>query len=151
MSGKKKGKAALAAKEPFLPLVRALAEAYQAFERFDTGLLREHGLTGAQADVVFTLGNTEGMTLTELGRRTLITKGTLTGVVDRLEGKGLVGREDHHSDRRCFLVRLTPKGDDLFQRVFPSHVAHYKERFRGFGETEMREAKRLLDRLAAIF
>jgi DNA-binding MarR family transcriptional regulator len=70
--------------------MRELARAYQAFERFDAAGIREHGLTPPQADVIFTLGNTEGMTFKDLGEKTLITKGALTGVVDRLEAKGLV-------------------------------------------------------------
>ena len=48
--------------------------------------------TVAQANVIFTLGNTDGMTCKDIGDWTHITKGTLTGVIDRLELKGLVER-----------------------------------------------------------
>jgi MarR family 2-MHQ and catechol resistance regulon transcriptional repressor len=49
-------------------------------------------LTPSQFDIIATLGNTPGMTLQGIGEKTLITKGTLTGVVDRLQEKGLVDR-----------------------------------------------------------
>lgn len=117
-----------AAKEPFLELVRELAMTYQAFTALDARLLRCHELTPPQADVIFTLGNTPGMTFGELGERTLITKGTLTGVVDRLEGKELVRREPATHDRRCTLAVLTPAGERLFEDVFPAHIGALKER-----------------------
>ena len=94
-------------KPAFLPLMRELVRCYQAFEQYSAAHIRELGLTPAQFDVIATLGNTEGMTFKELGEKTLITKGTLTGVVDRLVEKGLVTRKDHPCDARCFKVVLT--------------------------------------------
>jgi len=62
--------------------------------------IRSLGLTPPQFDIVATLGNTPGMSPKELGEKTLITKGTLTGVVDRLEDKGLVRPDRLASDGR---------------------------------------------------
>ncbi|QEL64828.1 hypothetical protein OTERR_13520 [Oryzomicrobium terrae] len=109
-------------REPHLSTLAALVRCYQAFEAFSGGHVRSLGLTPPQFDIIATLGNTPGMTFRELGERTLITKGTLTGVVDRLEEKGLVRRVGLESDRRCTRVELTPEGDALFQRVFPAHM-----------------------------
>jgi DNA-binding MarR family transcriptional regulator len=63
-----------------------LAECMQLFEQISTAKVRQFGLTH-QFDIIATLGNTQGMTCKELGEKTLITKGTLTGVLDRLEQK----------------------------------------------------------------
>jgi DNA-binding MarR family transcriptional regulator len=108
----------------FLPTVQALVQCYQAFEAYSAANIRELGLTSPQFDIIATLGNTPGMTATELGEKTLITKGTLTGVVDRLIDRGWVERVAHDSDRRCQIIRLTPSGEALFARVFPLHMAH---------------------------
>lgn len=108
----------------FLPTVQALAQCYQAFEAYSAAHIRALGLTPPQFDIVATLGNTPGMTATELGEKTLITKGTLTGVVDRLAERGWVERVAHGSDRRCQIIRLTAAGEALFARVFPAHLAH---------------------------
>jgi len=110
--------------DPFLPTVQALAQCYQAFEAYSAADIRAMGLTPPQFDVIATLGNTPGMTATELGEKTLITKGTLTGVVDRLAERGWVERVAHDSDRRCQIVRLTQAGETLFARAFPKHMAH---------------------------
>ena len=104
----------------FIPIVRELARAYQEFESFSASHIRTLDLTPSQFDIVATLGNTEGMSFKELGEKTLITKGTLTGVVDRLEAKSLVRRVASTSDGRSQTVQLTRKGETLFARIFPS-------------------------------
>src|SRR3990167_4750071 len=88
----------------FLPLLRELASTYQAFEVYSAVHIRSLDLTPPQFDIVATLGNTPGMPLKELGEKTLITKGTLTGVVDRLADKGLVRRTASLSDGRSPIV-----------------------------------------------
>jgi DNA-binding MarR family transcriptional regulator len=135
------------AKERFLRSLRLLAEAYQAFERLSGRHVRELGLTPAQFDIVATLGNTPGMPFRELGERTLITKGTLTGVVDRLEARGLVERVASDVDRRSVTVRLTPAGDREFRRVFEPHIGHCK---RGFAGWSVRDLAALEDQLTRL-
>ncbi len=117
--------------DDFLPTVRALVHCYQTFVVHSESHIRTLGLTPAQFDIVATLGNTPGMTATELGEKTLITKGTLTGVVDRLVDRGWVERVAHESDRRCQIVRLTKAGDKLFNKVFPAHMAFMQMQFAG--------------------
>ena len=113
----------------YLPTIQALVQCYQAFEAYSGAHVRELGLTPPQFDIVATLGNTSGMTATELGEKTLITKGTLTGVVDRLAARGWVERVAHERDGRCQIIRLTAAGEALFDRVFPAHIAHLAARF----------------------
>ena len=113
----------------FLPLLRELATAYQAFEMYSSAHIRSLDLTPAQFDIVATLGNTSGMSPKELGEKTLITKGTLTGVVDRLADKGLVRRSASPSDGRGQIVQLTPQGEALFAAVFPAHLAYMERAF----------------------
>ena len=115
----------------FLPTLQALAQCYQAFEAYSATDIRALGLTPPQFDIIATLGNTPGMTATELGDKTLITKGTLTGVVDRLAERGWVERVAHSSDRRSQIIRLTTSGEALFAQVFPVHMAHLAACFAG--------------------
>jgi DNA-binding MarR family transcriptional regulator len=140
-----------ARREAFIPVMRELAQAYQAFVRFDAERIRPSGLTPPQADVIFTLGNTEGMTFKELGERTLITKGTLTGVVDRLEDKGLVRREPSADDRRCTIAVLTPDGERVFEEVYTRQIGDLKQRFGRLSRRELDETGRVLRRLRELF
>ena len=139
-----------ASKQPFLALVRELVWAYQAFSRLDTDGLRQYKLTQPQADVVFTLGNTEGLTFKEIGELTLITKGTLTGVIDRLEQKALVKRVQGNEDRRCTRVILTKKGDRLFRDIFPKHIAYLKTHFDQLSNNEILTIQRALKKLRLV-
>lgn len=142
-----------ASAEAFLPLMQELAGAYQAFSLFDAEGLRNSGsgLTPSQARVIFTIGGTEGMTCKEIGDITLITKGTLTGVVDRLEEKGLVERWSVEGDGRKTIVALTRRGQRVFEREFPRHVEFLKTRFDKLGAGERREATQLLAKIRGLF
>lgn len=48
-----------------------------------------------------------------------VTKGTLTGVLDTLEGRGYLVRRRHEEDRRLISVALTSEGEGVISRVFP--------------------------------
>ena len=130
-----------------IPVLRELVRCYQAFERVSNAHIRLTGLTPPQFDIVATLGNTPGLTFKELGQRTLITKGTLTGVVDRLEERGLVRRVASDCDGRSTLVRLTPAGEALFERTFVPHLAFLAPAFEALPECGRRELEKRLGQL----
>lgn len=115
--------------DPILKVLRPLVEAYLAFWRTDSRHVRSLKLTPSQFDVIATLGDTDGMTCTELSAATLVTKGTLTGVLDRLEAKGLIRRESVVDDRRSIKINLTDKGDQLYRKTFAAHVAFIRPFF----------------------
>ena len=139
------------AKEPFLAVLRELAQAYHAFSAYSAAHVRQLGLTSAQFDVIATLGNTQGMPLTQLAQKTLITKGTLTGIIDRLEEKGLVRREVPVGDRRSFRAVLTPEGEVLFSRVFPTHIAYLRQAFADVDADDLEQVRRTLRALRDRF
>jgi len=135
----------------FLPTLQALVQCYQAFEAYSAANIRALGLTPPQFDIIATLGNTPGMPATELGEKTLITKGTLTGVVDRLAERGWVERVAHGSDRRSQIIRLTKSGEALFAQVFPAHMAHLAARFEGASDKQHQRWQSALRSLAQVF
>ncbi len=130
-----------------MPLLRELVRCYQAFERHSSRHIRSLGLTPSQFDIIATLGNTEGLSCKELGERTLITKGTLTGVIDRLEARGLLRRHDTAHDRRSFTVALTSAGEREFARIFPAHLQFLRPAFGGLSGADY---ERLEGELAAL-
>lgn len=140
-------------KPEFQPLMQALASAAQSVALYDAAAHRAagHGLTPSQADVLFTLGGTEGLTCSDLTAETLITKGTLTGVIDRLRAKGLVERWEDANDGRRTIIALTKKGDKLFKSAFSAHVEKLDERFSRLSERDRRRATSLLQEIADLF
>jgi len=141
----------VASKPLFLPLVRELACCYQAFESYSSAHIRELGLTPSQFDIIATLGNTPGMTSKMLGEKTLITKGTLTGVVDRLIAKGLVRRTQCEHDGRSQIVQLTKKGETMFASVFPAHVEYFSKLFVDFKADDYARIQAALRELRQVF
>lgn len=140
-----------AARERFLPVMRELVRTYQAFASYDAAGYADVDLTVPQADVIFTLGNTRGLTCKQIGEKTLITKGTLTGILDRLEAKGLIRRVTVAEDRRSTRILLTAAGERLFEREYPRQIAYLKERFRRLDRSELGEIHAALRKLHELF
>ena len=131
-------------RERYLRTLRHLAVCYQAFERCSAAQIRQLGLTPPQFDIIVSLGNTSGMTFKDLGEHALVTKGTLTGIVDRLVDRGLVERREVVSDKRSMLVCLTPAGHACFTRVYATHIAYLKTPFTALSETQLDALDHLL-------
>lgn len=135
----------------FLPALRNLVSAYQAFERYSAPDVKAMGLTTTQFDVIATLGNQPPMTCKELGEKTLVTKGTLTGVLERLEAKGILERKINPEDARSQMIGLTEKGQALFEKVFPAHLQHLAKAFHQLDEQELAVVEKSLQSLNRIF
>ncbi len=138
-------------KDPYLSLLRPLVETYLAFYRTGSRHIESMGLTPSQFDVIAELGDTAGLTCADLSNATLVTKGTLTGVLDRLEKKGMIKREAIVGDRRAIKVQLTAKGDALFRKVFPTHAEFLRPYFQTLSTAEVKHMKSVLMRLRESF
>ena len=103
-------------------------------------LRSEFGLTLPQFDLMAQLyRQTEGLRLSELSRRMMVSNGNLTGLVDRLLADGLVARETDSSDRRAFVVRLTERGTEEFAKVARVHERWIRQMFSGLDESQLAE------------
>lgn len=82
----------------------------------------QFAMTLPQFDVMAALYREEnGMTMTELSRRLMVSNGNVTGIVDRLVAEHCLVRQAPLEDRRSFNVRLTPKGAARFAAVAAAH------------------------------
>jgi len=89
----------------------------------------------------------EGLKMGELSRRMMVTGGNVTGITDQLQQEGLVTREALPTDRRAYLIRLTPDGREAFSRMARAHEAWIEQLFSGLAESDRRALFRLLGRL----
>lgn len=93
----------------------------------------QFGITLPQFDVMAALyRNADGITMTELSRMLLVSNGNVTGIIDRLVTDKLVTRRPAASDRRSFLVHLTPKGKQQFSVVARAHQEWVDRLLSGF-------------------
>ena len=91
------------------------------------------------------------MTCKELGEKTLVTKGTLTGVLERLEAKGLILRQTNAQDARSQLIGLTTSGQSLFEKVFPEHLEYLNGAFKKLSSNELKQLEESLRLLKDAF
>jgi DNA-binding MarR family transcriptional regulator len=84
---------------------RISARAGQEFRRI--------GLSIPQFDLLSSLSEREGVSQQELAERLYVTKGNVSGLIDRLEASGLVERRALPQDRRCHALYLTAEGQRL--------------------------------------
>src|SRR5439155_14830461 len=85
--------------------------------------------------------------VSELGRRIDLTSGAMTTAIDRLEARRLVTRADHATDRRAWVIHLTPEGRALITKVFARHRDAMERAMRGLSKTERATLTDLLKQL----
>lgn len=91
----------------------------------------------------------DGLQMGELSRRMLVTGGNVTGIVDQLEGAGLIVRAEDPADRRAYLVKLTKDGRRLFRQMAVEHESWIVNLFSGVPKREQRVLNESLSHLRA--
>jgi len=81
----------------------------------------------------------------------LVTKGTLTGVLERLESKGILERKLNPEDARSQMIGLTIEGQKLFEKVFPAHLQHLEGAFKKLNIEQLESLRVSLKSIEEIF
>ena len=79
--------------------------------------LRAIGVSIPQCDVLTTLTEQEGVSQQELAKRLYVTKGNISGLIDRLEEAGFVERRSTACDRRQHALYLTKAGREMAEKA----------------------------------
>ncbi len=108
---------------------------------------KEYGLTRPQLRTLEALYHLGPLSLGELGDKLLVTPGTVTYVMDRLEDKGLVCRYRCPDDRRLIRAKLTPKGQALLAEILPGYFDFIEHLSRHLTTEEQETMGTLLKRL----
>ncbi len=86
----------------------------------------------------------EGLTMSALSERLMVSNGNVTGIVKRLIAEGLIDRQISKTDRRSFLVWLSPKGQVLFREMAERHEAWINSLFAGLSPADAAKLMTLL-------
>jgi DNA-binding MarR family transcriptional regulator len=116
----------------------------------DTELRRDAGLGLNDFDVLVQLGVADGSSLrmSELARRTLVSRSGTTRRVEQLEGRGLVARAPADTDRRTVVVCLTGQGVEVLQRAVAVHARGIAEHFvRRLTATDVRAMSEAMEKV----
>jgi DNA-binding MarR family transcriptional regulator len=101
---------------------------------------RQYGVTDAQFNVLIQLQyeKQQGLSQADLGRRLVVNKADMTGIIDRLEKAGLVARENHPKDRRINIIEITRKGRDIVNNLEPGYLTGVKKVMSGMSKNDMK-------------
>jgi DNA-binding MarR family transcriptional regulator len=110
---------------------------------------RDLGLTRSQCQVLAHLARHQGIQQGGLAEILEVEPITLTRLLDRLEGLGLVERRAHASDRRIRLLYLTPRAHPLLNDIFTIGAATRGEALEGVPEAERERLFAILSAMKA--
>lgn len=97
-------------------------KAVHAVETYAQRSIAELEMCGSDFAVLDALLHKGPLPVNELGKKVLLTSGSITVAVDRLESKALVERRASGTDRRAKIVHLTKAGKELIARVYADHA-----------------------------
>lgn len=130
-----------------LKLFVVLSKAYRAIMDQAVKDMKQYDLSPSEfttLEVLYTKGR---IPLQQIGEKILVTSGSITYNIDKLEKKGLLMRVRCEEDRRVIFAEITPAGNELFDRIFPAHAAKIHSLMKTFTVYEKQEAIDLLKRL----
>jgi MarR family 2-MHQ and catechol resistance regulon transcriptional repressor len=118
-------------------------------ERMGNRIAAVLGATQPQWQVLSFLNEAgpNGVSLSDLGANLDVTKGNVTGLIDRMERDGLARRKDDPKDRRVIRAVITPVGRRVLRDIGPVRRELWQRMFSVFSAKEKKELQSLLDRL----
>lgn len=124
-----------------------LMKAYRALSQVDTRSISNSGLGLSDFAVLEILLHKGPLPVNAIGRQIMLTSGSITTAIDRLEKKQLVQRQACPNDRRVTFVALTTGGRTLIRRVFKVHANRMETVFQPLTASERTALATLLKKL----
>ncbi len=126
-------------------LLRTGSDLLTAFET----ILGKHGLSQGRFLTLIVMNRTPNRTInpSTLAEKVGVKRATMTGLLDGLEGKGLIERVAHPEDRRKLGIRLTKKGWQLLDKMLPGYYDHIGKLMAKLSEKERQELELLLGKV----
>ena len=115
-------------------------------------LLRPYGLEVWEFDLLATLrwgGNEDGLTPKELIDVVMVSSGTMTHRLDRLEKSGFVKRVPNPNDRRSIRIQLAKRGIEVVEKSLTAHLASAEQAVSELSQREQQQTARVLKKILA--
>jgi MarR family transcriptional regulator, 2-MHQ and catechol-resistance regulon repressor len=109
--------------------------------------INKSDLNITEFSVLETLYHKGQQTIHQIGNSILISSGSMTYVIDKLEKKDLLKRTDCPNDRRAIFIILTPKGEDLMDKIMPEYQEFINHMFDSLNTEEAGMLIKLLQKI----
>lgn len=125
-----------------------LDKVHKQFKKYKKAYFKARGidLTSDQWIILKRIFENEGINQRELAKIAYKEPASITRMLDILEKKGWVSRQDAPNDRRTYEMFLTPEGTKLVEQLLPMAVEIREQGVRGFSEEEINQFKNFLER-----
>src|SRR5208283_160175 len=124
-----------------------LMKAYRTLSQVDARSIAASGLGISDFAVLEVLLHKGPLPVNAIGRHVMLTSGSITTAIDRLEKKQLVRRKSNPEDRRVTYVALTRAGSTLIRRIFKVHAERLETLFEPLNMTERSSLGTLLKKI----
>jgi DNA-binding MarR family transcriptional regulator len=128
----------------------ALRKIIQAIDLNSRQLVKRLGLTGPQLVILREIAFLGEVTAGEIARAVSLSQATVTGIVDRMEKRGLVTRRRSNQDKRKIMIRVTSTGNDIIEKAPPLMQEAFEARFENLPAWEQNMILSALLRLVSI-
>ncbi|MFC1825982.1 MarR family winged helix-turn-helix transcriptional regulator [Thermodesulfobacteriota bacterium] len=100
-------------------IIFSIRRLIQASELYTKELNKKYQISAAQLNCILTLEELGPLPPSQIAKHMMVKSSTVTGVVDRLEKKGLAVRMRNSPDRRVIIIQLTEAGKKLAENAPP--------------------------------
>ncbi len=130
-----------------LKLFVTLSKAYKVVMEGAVKDMKKYKISETEFSILELLYHKGRFPLQQIGDKVLLTSGSITYNVDKLEKKDYIKRVDCPEDRRVTYAEITKEGTNLLDTIFPSHAKAIETLLRGLTQEEKIQAIQLLKKL----
>ena len=130
-----------------LKLFIVLSRAQKVIHECTNQFIQENGLNPTEFAVLELLYHKGKQPLQQIGNKILLASGSITYVVDKLEGRGYVKRVSSPTDRRVTYAEVSEKGTKFMDEIFPRHEKQLESLMGALSEDEKLQVIELLKKL----
>ena len=132
--------------------IYGVARTFNLVEKVISDNLRPHNLTPAKFNAMMVIkhkGRNKGISQIEVGRHLVVTASNMTRLMDKLDKEGFIERLNLEGDRRVNLVKISKKGSDLLDQLWPGYYKKIQELAKLLNHDELSQLTHVLEKWCA--
>ena len=129
--------------------VYGVARAFTLVEKVVSDNLRPYSLTPAKFNAMMVIkhkGGKNGISQIEIGRHLVVTASNMTRLIDKLDKEGFIDRLNLKGDRRVNLIKISKKGSDLLDQLWPGYYKKLQELAKLLNHDELSQLTHVLEK-----
>lgn len=118
------------------------------FNSLMDNLFSKHSMSFGRFNILLELEKSaQGLMPSELAERCKVTQATISGLLNGLEKNQIIFRQAHQNDGRAYVIKLTEKGQKLFEEIRPEFFNKIEQIFKSLENSEITQFNSMLLKL----